>query len=157
MHSILHQTMKVIVLLNQATIELLERGGGINRLCILGARILMGLFFVYFGMDKFIHYSDSTIYMSSMGVPGWLLPLVLVLEIGGGVALLIGWRLRRVAGLLAAFTVLATLIFHSDFAEQIQTILFMKNMAIIGGLLLMVVIGGQATGAKGQRPTTNKA
>jgi uncharacterized membrane protein YphA (DoxX/SURF4 family) len=120
MHSILQQTTKVIMTANHSINHLLERAGGLNDICIFSARLLMGLFFVYFGMDKL------------------LLPLVLVIEIGGGIALMLGWRLRMVAGILASFTLLTTLIFHSDFSVQVQLILFMKNLAILAGLLLMV-------------------
>ena len=147
MHSILQQTTRVITIANHAINQLIERAGGLNEICILCARILMGLFFVYFGMDKLMHYSDTTVYMSAMGVPGLLLPLVLLIEIGAGIALLIGWRLRLMSGVLAGFTLLTTLIFHSDFAEPVQMILFMKNLAIVAGLLLMVAV---------TRPTATK-
>ncbi len=144
MQPILHHTTKRFTQLSYLTNQLLDKAGGLQRVCILSARILIGLFFVYFGMDKFIHYSDTTVFMSAMGVPSLLLPLVLILEIGGGVALIIGWRLRLMAGLLAAFTALATLIFHTGFSEQIQVILFMKNIAIIGGLLLIIAVADVA-------------
>ena len=138
MHTILQQTTKVITTTNHTIFQLLERAGGFNEICLFSARLLMGLFFVYFGMDKLMHYSDTTVYMSAMGVPGLFLPLVLVIEIGGGIGLILGWRLRMVAGVLAGFTLLTTLIFHSDFSVHVQLILFMKNMAILAGLLFML-------------------
>ena len=138
MHTLLQQTTKVILTINHTLNPWLERAGGLTDICLLSARLLMGLFFVYFGMDKLMHYSDTTIYMATMGVPGLFLPLVLVIEIGGGIALILGWRLRMVAGILAAFTLLTTLIFHTDFSVHVQLILFMKNLAILAGLLLML-------------------
>ena len=138
MHTILQQTTKVITTTNHTIFQVLERLGGFNDICLFSARLLMGLFFVYFGMDKLMHYSDTTVYMSAMGVPGLFLPLVLVIEIGGGIGLILGWRLRMVAGVLAGFTLLTTLIFHSDFSVHVQLILFMKNMAILAGLLFML-------------------
>ena len=119
----------------------IARAGGIEVICIMTARGLLGLFFIYFGLDKLVNYSDTTIYMSSFSVPGLFLPVVILLEIAGGLALLVGWRFKLMAGLLAGFTVLAALVFHSDFTEPVQVILFMKNMAIVAGLLLFVAIG----------------
>lgn len=127
--------------LQDSLARLLQRAGGLEEVCVMTARGLLGLFFIYFGMDKFVAYSDTTIYMSTFGVPGIILPLVILLEIGAGVALLVGWRIKQAAGLLAGFTLLTALIFHSDFNEQVQVILFMKNMAILAGLLLFVAIG----------------
>jgi putative oxidoreductase len=82
--------------------------------------------------------------MDSVGVPGMLLPLVIILEVGAGVALLVGWQTRIAAYALAGFTGLAAILFHSNLAEQMQMILFMKNWAIAGGLLLLAVNGAGA-------------
>lgn len=79
--------------------------------------------------------------MESMGVPGALLPLVILLEIGGGLAILVGWQIRIAAFLLAGFTVASALIFHADFGDQMQAILLMKNMAMAGGLLFLIAGG----------------
>ncbi len=79
--------------------------------------------------------------MEAMGVSGALLPLVILLEVGGGLALLVGWQTRWMAGALAGFSLTAAVIFHSNFADQMQMMLFMKNLAISGGLLLLVVHG----------------
>ena len=73
-----------------------------------------------------------------MGVPGALMPLVILLEIGGGLAVLLGWQTRIAALLLAGFTVLSALIFHADLGDQMQFILFMKNLAMAGGLMFLV-------------------
>ena len=77
-------------------------------------------------------------YMDSMGVPVELLPLVIALELVGRLSLLLGWKVRISAFLLAGFSVLSAVIFHWNFAEQMQSNLFMKNIAIAGGLLLLV-------------------
>jgi putative oxidoreductase len=79
--------------------------------------------------------------MESMGVPGMLLPLVIALEIAGGLALMLGWHTRLTAFLLAGFTLLATAIFHSNLGDQTQMLFFMKNLSIAGGLLLVVSHG----------------
>ena len=75
---------------------------------------------------------------------GALLPLVIVLEIGGGLAVLLGWQARISALLLAGFSVVSAVIFHANFGDQMQSILFMKNLAMAGGLLLLVANGAGA-------------
>ena len=100
-------------------------------------RILLALMFVVAGLNKISGYSGMQGYMESMGVPGALLPLVIALEVLGGVVLMLGWHTRLTAFLLAGFTILATLIFHSNLGDQTQMLFFMKNLSIAGGLLLV--------------------
>ena len=102
------------------------------------ARVAMSLIFLMAGFSKITAYSATQGYMESMGVPGGLLPLVIALEILGGLSLLLGWKVRISAFLLAGFSVVSAIIFHANFADQIQSILFMKNLALAGGLLLLV-------------------
>ena len=139
--SILQQTSKWLELGNDLLNRMLEKAGGVEQTCILLARGLLGLFFIFFALDKLAAYSDTAIYMSAFGVAGILLPGVILIELLAGTALLVGWQTRKAAVSLAGFTILAALIFHSDFTEPVQTILFMKNMAIAGGLLLFVAVG----------------
>ncbi|MEZ5924988.1 MAG: DoxX family protein [Hyphomicrobiaceae bacterium] len=107
----------------------------------LVARVLLAAIFIIAGVQKISGYEGTAGWMSSMGVPGALLPLVILLEIGGGLALLLGVLSRWAALALAAFTLLAGLIFHFDFADQTQSIMFMKNLAIAGGLLMVYAAG----------------
>ena len=79
--------------------------------------------------------------MAAMGVPGALLPLVIALEVGGSIAIILGWHTRLVAFLLAGFSLLAALVFHRALGDQMQSILFMKNVAIAGGFLLLIARG----------------
>lgn len=102
------------------------------------ARAGISLIFIVAGYSKILAYAGTQAYMESMGVPGFLLPLVILLELAGGISLLIGWQTRIIAFFLAGFTVMSALIFHLNFADQVQSIMFMKNLAIAGGLLLMV-------------------
>jgi putative oxidoreductase len=104
-------------------------------------RILLALMFVLAGLNKISGYSGVQGYMDSMGVPGALLPAVIALEILGGVLLMLGWHTRLNAFLLAGFTIVATAIFHSNLGDQTQMLFFMKNLAITGGLLLVVALG----------------
>lgn len=109
------------------------------------ARVLLAHIFILAGFSKLgAGYAGTQGYMEAMGVPGTLLPLVILLEIGGGLAVLIGWQTRWISYALAAFTVISALIFHSNLAEQMQMIMFMKNLAIAGGFLLLAEHGAGA-------------
>jgi len=107
----------------------------------LAGRVLLAIMFVLAGYEKIGGYQGTQGYMESMGVPGMLLPLVIVLELGGGLAVIAGWQTRIMAIALAGFCVLAALIFHLDFADQMQSIMFMKNLAIAGGFLVLAAHG----------------
>jgi putative oxidoreductase len=76
-----------------------------------------------------------------MGVPGFLLPLTILLEFGGGLAIMFGFLTRTVALFTAGFTVLTALLFHTNFAEGVNQLMFMKNLAIAGGFLVLAVAG----------------
>jgi len=110
----------------------------------LTGRVLMSSIFIMAGINKISSYAGTQGYMESMGVPGALLPLVILLQVGGGLAVLSGWQTRIAAFLLAGFCVLSALIFHANFGDQAQSILFMKNMAMAGGLLFLVSGGKHA-------------
>lgn len=112
-----------------------------NKIIELAGRVLLGHIFLLAGINKISGYEGTAGYMEAMGVPGMLLPLVIILEIVGGLALIIGFRAKWAALALAGFTVLAAVLFHADFSDQMQMILFMKNWAITGGLLLVYVYG----------------
>ncbi len=107
----------------------------------LVARILMSVMFILAGWNKIGGYAGTQGYMEAMGVPGALLPAVIALELLGGIAVLIGFKARYAALLLAGFSIIAALIFHSNFSDQMQSILFMKNLALSGGLLYIFAHG----------------
>lgn len=107
-------------------------------------RILLALMFVSAGFSKIAGYAGMQGYMESVGVPGALLPLVIALEILGGLAIVIGWQTRIAAFLLAGFTLLAALLFHFNLADQMQSLLFWKNVSIAGGLLMLFALGAGA-------------
>jgi putative oxidoreductase len=104
-------------------------------------RILLSLMFISAGWSKISGYAGTQAFMESAGVPGMLLPLVIALELVGGLALLVGWRARLAAFLLAGFTLLSALLFHFDLADQMQSLLFWKNVSIAGGFLMIVALG----------------
>lgn len=104
-------------------------------------RSLLALVFLLSGINKIFSYEGTQGYMEAMGVPGILLPFVIALEVVGAAAIIVGYRTRWVAFALAGFTVLSALLFHADFSDQMQMIMFMKNLAISGGFLLMIAQG----------------
>ena len=117
----------------------------INAFSTVAGRILLSLIFISAGLSKLgSGYAGTEGYMAMMGVPTGLLPLVIATEIFAGLALLTGFQTRVAAFLLAGFTLLAAILFHTNFADQMQSILFMKNLAIAGGLLLLVANGSGA-------------
>ena len=105
----------------------------------LVARILMPILFITAGWGKITGYAGTQQYMEAMGVPGFLLPLTILLEFGGGLAILFGFLTRTTALFTAAFTVLTAFIFHSNFAEGMNSLMFMKNLTIAGGYLLLII------------------
>lgn len=114
------------------------------------ARIFLAQIFLLSGIFKISGYAGTQGYMEAMSVPGMLLPLVIALEIGGGLALIAGWQTKWVSLALAGFTLAAAVIFHNNLADQIQQIMFMKNIAITGGLLLLAIHGAGALSVDGR-------
>ncbi|WP_300004626.1 DoxX family protein [uncultured Cedecea sp.] len=108
---------------------------------ILVARILMPILFISAGWGKITGYAGTQQYMEAMGVPGGLLPLTILLEFGGGLAILFGLLTRTTALITAIFTLLTAFLFHSDFAEGMNSLMFMKNLTIAGGYLLLALTG----------------
>jgi putative oxidoreductase len=107
----------------------------------LAGRVFVAAIFLISGFGKIGAYAATAAYMASAGVPPALLPAVIATEALGGIAILLGWHVRIAASLLAGFTLLAGLIFHSHFGDQIQMIMFLKNVAIAGGLLVLLANG----------------
>lgn len=101
----------------------------------------LSLIFIISGWGKLGGYTATQGYMQAMGVPGELLPLVIALELGGGLAILAGVFTQSIAVALAIFSVVSGLIFHSNFADPMQSILFWKNIAMAGGFLMLAVSG----------------
>ena len=104
-------------------------------------RLLISLMFLMSGLNKIGNYSNTSGWMESMGVSSYLLPLVIILEILAAIAIIISWKTKIAAFLLAGFCIISGLIFHSDFSNQLEIIMFMKNIAIAGGFLFLVVNG----------------
>ncbi len=106
-------------------------------------RLLIAVIFLLSGVGKVFAPGGTQAYIAAAGLP---LPVVayliaVIVEIGGGVLLVLGYQTRVVAAILVVFTVAAALGFHNNFAEQNQMIHFLKNIAIAGGLLQVVAFG----------------
>jgi putative oxidoreductase len=112
-----------------------------NNTTLLLGRFGLALIFVVSGWGKIGGYDATQGYMAAMGVPGGLLPLVIAAELLGGAAILAGFLSRWAALGLAAFSVIAGVLFHGDIADQNQFIALMKNIAIAGGFLALYASG----------------
>jgi putative oxidoreductase len=113
----------------------------VNAYLSLLGRISLSLIFIISGWGKIAGYTATQGYMESVGVPGALLPLVIALEVGGGLALVAGAFSRWTALGLAVFSIASALIFHANLADPMQAIMFWKNFAIAGGFLLLAANG----------------
>ena len=102
------------------------------------ARILMAYIFIIAGWGKLTAYSATIGYMESMGVPGAMLPLTILVEFGGGLALLFGFQARFAALGLGIFSLITAFLFHGGAEDSIN---FMKNFAMAGGLFVLMLHG----------------
>lgn len=112
----------------------------------LAGRILLAVIFILAGIGKIKDPAGTIAYMQSVGLPGILLWPTIALEVLGGLAIVVGFQTRLVAFLLAGFTVVAAVMFHNNFGDQMQMIMFLKDISIAGGLLLLVASGSTALG-----------
>ena len=107
-------------------------------------RLFLAMIFIQSGLSKMSDYAATQSYMDAMGVSSALLPLVIALEVVGGIAIVIGFKARLVALAMAGFSLLSALLFHTNFSDETQTIMLMKNIAIAGGFLMIVAHGAGA-------------
>ncbi len=112
-----------------------------DRFLNVAGRILLAHIFILSGYGKIAGYAGTQAYMAAKGVPGELLPLVILLELGGGLAVLAGFMTRWVSLALALFCIASALLFHLDLGNQGQTINLMKNFSMAGGFLLLAQVG----------------
>jgi putative oxidoreductase len=106
-------------------------------------RLFLAAIFVFSGINKVLNFEGVTGAVESVGIP---LPAVatvitIILELGGALLLIVGWKIRLGALALIVFTALATAFFHMDFADQSQVTQFLKNLGLIGGLLYVIAYG----------------
>ena len=109
-------------------------------------RLLLSFMFIFAGFGKLTDIAGTAGWFGSIGLPLPTLVAVLVglLELVGGLAILVGFKTRIAAGALAIFTVAATLMAHMNLADQVQMLFFLKNMSVTGGLLFVAAAGAGA-------------
>jgi putative oxidoreductase len=119
-------------------------------------RLLIGVPFAMSGLSKLAAYGSTTAMIGAVGLPFPTLAFVVAVavELGGGLLLILGYRVRPAALALALFSVATALSFHSDFADQNQMIHFLKNLMMAGGLLQIVAFGAGAISLDQSRRNT---
>ena len=100
-------------------------------------RTLLALLFILTGAAKIAGPQPFLDHMAAHHIPGVLLPLVILLELSAGGALLIGWQLPFAAGALALFCIATAIGFHLDLADKVERTLFVKDLAIAGALMVI--------------------
>lgn len=124
----------------------------------VAARVLMAVIFLVAGVRKLMTYGATLGYFAKLGIPlaDMVLPLTIALEIGGGLLLIAGWRVQWVAGALALFTLATAFAAHAFWAADAaqfnaQLNNFLKNVAMVGGFLLLIVQAGAGEKTAGNR------
>ena len=111
-----------------------------NVLDLLG-RILISTLFLLNGVFKISNYDGTVGWMESFGMPEILIIPAIILEVIGPILIIIGYKAKIAASFLSLFCIATAIIFHNDFSDQIQFTSFMKNIALAGGFLFIVVNG----------------
>ena len=104
-------------------------------------RIFLSALFLIEGVGKISMQEDVVMYMEDYGVPGMLFVPATILEILFPLLLIVGYRTKWVASVMALFTLTVAIIFHTDFSEGMQMIFFLKDMAIAGGFMIIIAYG----------------
>lgn len=107
-------------------------------------RFLLALIFIVSGVGKISDPAGAAGYIQSVGLPGFLVWPTIALEVLGGIAIVIGFQTRIAAFALAVFSIAAAALFHTNFTDPMQSIMFMKNLSMAGGLLLLAASGATA-------------
>ena len=113
-----------------------------NIIDLIGRILISALFFLN-GIFKISNYEGTIGWMESFGMPGMFLVPAIILEIAGPILIIIGYKTKLAAGLLSLFCIATAVIFHNDFADQIQFTSFLKNIALAGGFLILFVNGAK--------------
>ena len=107
------------------------------------ARILISALFFTNGVFKIMNYDGTVNWMESYGVPGILIIPAIILEILGPVLIILGYKIKITAAILSVFCLVTAIIFHTDFNNQMQLTSFLKNIALAGGFLFLVINGSK--------------
>ena len=104
-------------------------------------RILLSALFLIEGIGKISMQEDVIMYMADYGVPEILFIPAIILEILFPLLLIIGYKTKWAASVMALFTFTVAIIFHTNFSEEMQVIFFLKDIAIAGGFMIIIVYG----------------
>ena len=107
------------------------------------ARISISILFLLNGISKINNYEGTIGWMESFGLPGILIIPAIILEIVGPILIIIGYQTRIAAASLSLFCIATAIIFHNDFSDQMQLTAFLKNIALAGGFLFLVINGAK--------------
>ncbi|MBI1866959.1 MAG: DoxX family protein [Methylocystis sp.] len=129
----------------------------LDKLAEFTGRSFLAAIFLLSGLGKIGQYAGTQAYMDSAGVPGQLLPLVIALEVAGALVIVVGWQTRLIALALAGFSLIAAILFHANFQDQITMIMFLKNIGIAGGFLLLFANGAGAWSLDARRAAQSNA
>lgn len=109
-------------------------------LAVLGRVMAVGLFFAS-GLDKITHYAGNLQTMADNGVPAFFLPLVILLEVGGGMAIALGFLTRFTSIFMAVFSVIAGFLFYQGYSHA-HLMVWLKNISCAAGFLMLCLHGG---------------
>jgi len=131
--------------MSTSSLTVSQTSGGTSAAILVG-RIFLSIMFILAGFSKLTAIGATAGWFGSIGLPAPTAVAVLVgvLELVGGLAILVGFKTRIAALVLAIFTVAATLIAHTNLADQVQQLFFMKNLAVTGGFLVLAAAGAGA-------------
>ena len=107
----------------------------------LVARILISALFLLNGVFKISNYDGTVGWMEGFGIPGILIIPAIILEIVGPILIILGYKAKIAAGFLSLFCIATAVIFHNDFSDQMQLGSFLKNIALAGGFLFILING----------------
>ena len=126
----------------------------IENLSTVVGRVIIALLFIMAGVSKITGYDGTAQFMDGAGVSSALLPLVIIVELGGGIAVAIGWLTRWWAWALAGFCIVSGVLFHYEPGNQMQMTMLMKNVALAGGLMFIAGRGAGAFSLDGRSAST---
>ena len=109
----------------------------------LFARILISTLFLINGIFKITNYDGTVGWMEGYGVPGILIIPAIIIEILGPILIIVGYQTKITATFLSLFCLATAIIFHNDFSNQMQLTTFLKNIALAGGFLFLVINGSK--------------
>ena len=114
-----------------------------NRVLDLFGRIFISTIFLFSALNKIENYEETIEWMASYNLPSYLLAPTIVLEIIAPILIIIGYKTKIAAAALSIFCIATAIVFYNNFDDQMQLIAFLKNIALSGGFLFLVINGAK--------------